>query len=92
MYLDRDKGITDEVISIASSAASMERKALEDRVIHVETQLLMASKINHNKNLHDKILQDTTFMATAIMEMDLYTLWWLIQWIDRDPDWDCSTY
>ena len=33
--------------------------------------------------LHNKILHDTTVVATAIMGMDLCTLWWLNQWIEE---------
>jgi hypothetical protein len=83
MSLDRSKEIADEVISIASSAASMERKALENRVIQLETQLLLAKKTNRNKILHDKILQETANIAPVIMQMDLCTLWWMSQWIEE---------
>jgi hypothetical protein len=64
----------------------MERQELENRVIQLETQLLLARTVastNRNQALHNKILHDTTVMATAIMGMDLCTLWWLIQWIEE---------
>ncbi len=64
----------------------MDRAALEKEVVQLKTQLLLARAVapaNRNQALHDKILQDTTVMATAIMEMDLCTLWWLIQWIEE---------
>jgi hypothetical protein len=57
MSLDRSKEIKrhhnhDEVISIVSSADSMEHKLLENRVIQLETQLLLARKTTSNKILH----------------------------------------
>ena len=72
--------------SPASSAAAMDRVALESRVVQLETQLLLARTVaptNRSRTLHNKILHDTTVMATAIMGMDLCTLWWLIQWIEE---------
>jgi len=56
----------------------MDRAALEKEVVQLKTQLLLARAVmpaNRNQALHDKILKDTTVMATAIMEMDLCTLW-----------------
>lgn len=61
----------------------MERKALENRGIQLETQLLLAKKTNRNKILHDKILKETANIAPVIMEMDLCTLWWTTQWIEE---------
>ena len=81
--LDRSKEIADEVISIASSAASMERKALENRVMQLETQLLLAKKTNRNKILHDKVLKETADIAPVIMQMDLCNLWWMSRWIEE---------
>jgi hypothetical protein len=78
---DRGKEIADEVISIASSAASMERKALENRVIHLETQLLLAKKTNRNKNLHDKILKDTANTVSTLKTYDLNQLCWVESWV-----------
>jgi predicted DNA-binding protein YlxM (UPF0122 family) len=83
MSLDRSKEIADEVISIASSAASMERKTLENRVIQLEKQLVLAKKTNRNKSLHDKVLKETANIAPVIMQMDLCTLWWVSQWIEE---------
>jgi response regulator of citrate/malate metabolism len=45
-------------------------------------QFFYKRSTNHY-SLHNKILHDTTVMATAIMGMDLCTLWWLIQWIEE---------
>jgi hypothetical protein len=75
-HLDSSKEIADEVISIASSAASMERKALENRVIQLETQLLLAKKSNRNKILHDKILQE-------ISDGPLHPVVGVSQWIEE---------
>ena len=83
MSLDRSKEIADEVISIASSAASMERKALENRVIQLETQLLLAKKTNRNKSLHYKIRKETANIAPVIMQMNLCALWWVSQFIEE---------
>jgi U3 small nucleolar RNA-associated protein 14 len=38
-----EQRIADEIVSIASSAAAMEREALEQRVVELETQLLRAN-------------------------------------------------
>ena len=38
-----EQRIAEEIVSIASSAASMERQALEQRVVELETQLLRAN-------------------------------------------------
>jgi hypothetical protein len=86
MSLDQSRVIADAVISIECSAAAMDRAALKNRVIQLETQLLLARTVaptNRNQALHNKILHDATAMATAIMGMDLYTLWWLIHWIEE---------
>jgi hypothetical protein len=61
----------------------MERNALENRVIQLETQLLLAKKSNRNKILHNKILQETANITTVIMQMDLCTLWWVSQCIEE---------
>ena len=76
-----------DVISIASSAAAMGRRELENRVIQLEMQLQTArvatGTTNRNQTIHTKVLQNTTTMATTIMQMDVFTLWWLTQWIEE---------
>ena len=45
--------------------------------------LLLASP---NKILHDKILKETTNIAPEIMDMDICTLWWVLQalqWVEE---------
>ena len=76
-----------DVISIASSAAAMGRRELENRVIQLEMQLQTArvatGTTNRNQTIHTQVLQDTADMATTIMQMDVFTLWWLTQWIEE---------
>ena len=85
--------IADEIVSIASSAATMERQALEQRVVELETQLLRANAQRtaarvataaeiRNQAIHDKSLAATAGIATVISTMDTYTLWWVSQWVD----------
>jgi hypothetical protein len=89
--LSMEQMIADEIVSIASSAAAMEREALEKRVVELETQLLRASAQRtaaraataaelRNQAIHDRSLAGTAGIATAITTMDTYTLWWLSQW------------
>jgi hypothetical protein len=85
--------IADEVVSIASSAAAMDRSALEQRVVDLERELMRANaqrtgaraataaKIR-NQAIHDRSLAATTGIAGIITSMDSYTLWWVQQWID----------
>jgi hypothetical protein len=85
--------IADEIVSIASSAATMERQALEQRVVELETQLLRANAQRtaaraataaeiRNQAIHDKSLAATAGIAAVISTMDTYTLWWVSQWVD----------
>jgi hypothetical protein len=87
--------IADEVISIASSAAAMDRQALEQRVVALETELMRANARAapaavraptaaeiRNQARHDTTLAATTGIAGIITSMDTYTLWWVQQWID----------
>ena len=85
--------IADEIVSIASSAATMERQALEQRVVELETQLLRANAQRtaaraataaelRNQAIHDRSLAATAGIATVISTMDNYTLWWVSQWVD----------
>jgi hypothetical protein len=85
--------IADEVVNIASSAAAMDRQALEQRVVDLETQLMRANAQRpvvrapttaeiRNQAIHDRTLAATTGIAGVITSMDTYTLWWVQQWID----------
>jgi hypothetical protein len=87
--------IADEVISIASSAAAMDRQALEQRVVALETELMRANARAapaavraptaaeiRNQARHDTTLAATTGIAGIITSMDTYTVWWVQQWID----------
>ena len=85
--------VTDEVISIASSADAMQRDELERRVVELETQLLRANAEStaaraataaelRNQAIHDKSLAATAGIATVISTMDTYTLWWASQWVE----------
>jgi len=87
--------IADEVISIASSAAAMDRQALEQRVVALETELMRANARAapaavraptaaeiRNQARHDRTLAATTGIANIITSMDTYTMWWVQQWID----------
>ena len=87
--------IADEVISIASSAAAMDRQALEQRVVALETELMRANARAapaavraptaaeiRNQARHDTTLAATTGIAGIITSMDTYTMWWVQQWID----------
>ena len=80
--------IADEIVSIVSSAATMERQALEQRVVELETHLLRANAQStaarvataaeiRNQAIHDKSLAATVGIATVISTMDTYTLWWV---------------
>jgi 5'-3' exonuclease len=88
-----EQRIAEDMVSIASSAASMERQALEQRVVELETQLLRANAQRtaaraataaelRNQAIHDRVLAATTGIATVITTMDTYTLWWVSQWVD----------
>ena len=88
-----EQRIADEIVSIASSAAAMEREALEQRVVELETQLLRANAQRtaarpataaelRNQAIHDRSLAATAGIATVISTMDNYTLWWVSQWVD----------
>jgi hypothetical protein len=61
MSMDRIAEMHEEVISIASSAASMERKALETRIVQLEMKLreTQKKKVNPNQILHEQILVNT---------------------------------
>jgi hypothetical protein len=87
--------IADEVISIASSAAAMDRQALEQRLVDLERELMRANARAaptavraptaaeiRNQARHDTTLAATTGIAGIITSMDTYTLWWVQQWID----------
>jgi hypothetical protein len=85
--------IFNEVISILSSAAAMQRDELERRVVELETQLLRANTQRtaacavtaaelRNQSIHDRVLAATTGIAPVIMTMDTYTLWWASQWVE----------
>ena len=85
--------IADEVISIASSAAAMDRSVLEQRVVDLERELMRANAQRtgaraataaeiRNQAIHDRSLAATTGIAGVITSMDSYTLWWVQQWID----------
>ena len=88
-----EQRIADEIVSIASSAAAMEREALEQRVVELETQLLRANAQRtaaraataaelRNQAIHDRDLAATTGIAPVIMTMDTYTLWWVSQCVE----------
>ncbi len=85
--------IPDEVISIASSVAVMDKVALEQMVVELKTQLLRANTQRtatrtdtaselRNQEIHDRSLAATTGVDTVIVTMDTYTLWWVSQWVD----------
>jgi hypothetical protein len=68
-----EKMIAEEIVSIASSAAAMEREALEKRVVELETQLLRASVQRtptaaelRNQAIHDRVLATTTGIALSL--------------------------
>jgi hypothetical protein len=86
--------IADEVISIASSAAAMDRQELEQRVVALETELMRANARAapaavraptaaeiRNQARHDTTLTATTGIAGIITSMDTYTVWWVQQWM-----------
>jgi hypothetical protein len=88
-----EQEIADEIISITSSASTMERKALEQMVVELKTELLRANAQRtaertatnaelHNQAIHDRFLTATTGIATVIATMDTYTLWWVSQWVE----------
>jgi hypothetical protein len=69
---------------MASSAAAMKQEELEQEVIKLRTQLkLVASQQKNrlkrtkaaNKDLHDKVLQDTADIVEKINSIDMYSLW-----------------
>ena len=65
---------------MASSAAAMKQEELEQEVIKLRTQLkLVASQQKRtkaaNKDLHDKVLQDTADIVEKINSIDMYSLW-----------------
>jgi hypothetical protein len=85
---EREK-MASEVISIASSAASMALEEVRAEVAKLRTekylmeQQLAKKATSPNKILHDKILKETTNIAPEIMDMDICTLWWVLQWIEE---------
>jgi hypothetical protein len=90
MSLDRDKDskqLAEEVVSIASSAASMERKQLETRVIQLETQLLLerqaakAKVASPNQILHEQIKEKTANNVNTSKTYNACQLWWIAQWV-----------
>jgi hypothetical protein len=78
-----------EVISIASSGAAMALEEARAEVAKLRTekylmeQQLAKKAASPNKILHDKILKETTNIAPEIMDMDICTLWWVLQWIEE---------
>ena len=85
-----DQMIANEIVSIASSAATMERQAIEQMVVELQTQLLRANAQRtaaraataaeiRNQAIHDKSLAATAGIATVISTVDTYTLWWVSQ-------------
>ncbi len=79
------KQLAEEVVSIASSAASMERKQLETRVIRLETQLLhqaaKAKVASPNQILHVQIKEQTANTVNTIKTYNACQLWWIAQWV-----------
>jgi hypothetical protein len=76
------------VPSVASSAASMDRKALETRVIQLETQLLLAARDQkrankQNQDQHAKVLRETEGIVEKINTIDMYSLWWVEQALNQ---------
>ena len=87
--------IADEIISIASSAGTMDRGALVSRIVALETEALRARALTcntvarattaaeiRNQAIHDRSLTATAGIATVISTMDTYTLWWVSQWVE----------
>jgi hypothetical protein len=80
MSLDREK-MASEVISIASSAASMALEEARAEVAKLRTEKYLmeqqikqqAKVISPNKILHDKIIKDNAI--DTIMNMDICSLW-----------------
>ena len=84
-----DQEMRDEIISIHSSASTMDREAIVAKIIELETAALRARRERtptaaeiRNQAIHDKVLDATTGIATVITTMDSYTLWWVTQWVD----------
>jgi hypothetical protein len=76
--------IAGSIASITSCAAAMDRKDLEEEVIKLRAQLVLAA--SHQKKtkqakteLHDKVLQDTSGIMEKINSIDMYSLWWVEQ-------------
>jgi len=82
------KTMSGVVPSVASSAASMDRKALETRVIQLETQLLLAARDQkrankQNQDQHAKVLRETEGIVEKINTIDMYSLWWVEQALNQ---------
>ena len=78
-----------EVVSIASSAASMALEDARAEVIKLRTQLLLNQQQQQqfrttmmNETLHNGVLQKTDTIGDEIMSMDACTLWWLDQLVE----------
>ena len=86
----RSQFVASEVVSIASSAASMALEDARAEVIRLRTQLLLNQQQQQqfrtatmNETLHNGVLQKTQPIADEIMTMDVCTLWWLDQWVEE---------
>ena len=88
MSLDRAQQ-AEELVSIASSANAMALEEARAEVAKLRTekylmeQQLAKKAASPNKILHDKILKETTNIAPEIMDMDICTRWWVLQWIEE---------
>ena len=88
MSLDREKMASD-VISIASSAASMALEEARAEVVKLRTEKYLmeqqmkqqAKVISPNKILREKIIKDNADSIEANMNMDICSLWWCEQWV-----------
>ena len=83
---------TNDIISIASSAASMALEEARAEVIKLRTENYLAkvalekaniNKVNPKQVMHDDIVKTTADIVGSIKEMDGCTLWWVNQWVNE---------
>ena len=83
---------TSDIISIASSANSMELAEARAEVIKLRTENYLAkvalekaniNKVNPKQVMHDDIVKTTADIVGSIKELDGCALWWVNQWVNE---------
>ena len=83
---------TSDIISIASSANSMELAEARAEVIKLRTENYLAkvalekaniNKVNPKQVMHDDIVKTTADIVGSIKKLDGCALWWVNQWVNE---------